>query len=624
MSKALEILQTRFGHAQFRAGQEEVIEALLKGESAAAVFPTGAGKSLCYQLPALLSSEVTLVVSPLLALMKDQVDALQAKGVAAARLDSTLSPEEYHQILAQARRGDLKLLYVAPERFQNERFRQSLQSLAIGIFAIDEAHCVSEWGHNFRPDYLKLAQAARSCRARSVLALTATATPQVLDDICTTFAITHRVRTPFYRPNLVLHAYQLGSAKDKLRELERCLGLGATIVYVTAQKSAEELAAVVAQKGYNARPYHAGLSSELRAETQEWFLRCDDGVVVATIAFGMGIDKPDIRAVIHYDPPKSMEGYSQEIGRAGRDGKDSVCTFLYHPADRIPLENFVYGDTPTRAALQGLVDELFSTTDDELVLNLHDLGGRHDIRPLVLRTLLTYLELDGFLEERTPIYGTYQFQMRRPMKEILDSLSGEPRAFLEAVFASAVKKRIWHSIDIEQTRENLKTTRERVIKALDWCQEKAMLELRASDLRYRYRILSRPTHSHALTAELNARSVGRELGELARLDQVLNLATQPGCLSARLSEHFGETLPEGICGRCNDCQGESRFSPPSQEPDRWKLPERPAELSEPRTLARFFCGISSPMLSRGRWTRDPRFASLAHVRFQDVLDRLQG
>ncbi len=624
MSQALETLRTLFGHSDFREGQQEVIETLLRGESAAAVFPTGAGKSLCYQLPAVLNSGVTLVVSPLLALMKDQVDALTAKGIPAARLDSTLSVEEYSDILSRARRQELKLLYVAPERFQNERFRQSLDGLSISLFAVDEAHCVSEWGHNFRPDYLKLERAVRACGAQTVLALTATATPKVLDDICATFSIEHRVRTPFFRSNLILRAYQVDSSRQKLHQLEKSLGLGATVVYVTHQKSAEDLAQQLAEKGYEARAYHAGMEPEHRAETQEWFLGSQDGIVVATIAFGMGIDKPDIRAVVHFDPPKSMEGYSQEIGRAGRDGKDSVCTFLYYASDRIPLENFIYGDTPTRSALASLLAELFSA-DDELILNLYDLSQKHDIRPLVLRTLLTYLELDGHLEERTPIYSSYQFKPLLPSKDMLAQLSGEPRDFLAAIFRQAVKKRVWFSIDLEEAAQVLGTTRERVVKALDWSAEQGWLELKASDLRHRYRVLSRPASIPALAATMDARSVGRELGEVARLAQVLALATTSGCLSARLSEHFGERLPDARCGRCNDCTGEARFTsdvPPTRE---WQLPTLPPELPpETRVAARFLCGVSSPALSKGRWTRNPGFGSLSGVPFQDVLDRLQS
>lgn len=614
-------LQDRFGFSDFRAGQIEVIQALLGGNSAAAVFPTGAGKSLCYQLPALLLPGVTLVVSPLLALMKDQVDALTNRGIAAARLDSTLSVEEYQSILEQAREGHLKLLYVAPERFQNERFREALSQLSISLFAIDEAHCVSEWGHNFRPDYLKLKRAAEGCRAERILALTATATPRVLDDICRTFAIEHRVRTPFHRPNLILGSRLAGNVEEKLRHLKECLTGGPTVVYVTLQKSAEELAATLQEWGIEARAYHAGLDPELRAETQDWFLSPAGQVVVATIAFGMGIDKPDIRTIIHFDPPKSLEGYSQEIGRAGRDGDDSVCTFIYHAPDRIPLENFVHGDTPTGSALQRLLEHLFCG-ESELVLNLYQLGNDCDIRPLVLRTILTYLELEGFLEERTPVYSSYQLKPSVTSQEILDALQGEPRDFLAGVFRQAVKKRVWLHIDLEQTAEVMQASRERVIRALDWCEQKGWMEIRASDLRHRYRVLQAPPSLLALAQELEQRALQREQGEVGRLSQVISLATHPGCLAARLSEHFGESLPSG-CGRCSDCTRETELHPIEHPVPDFLLPQLPSELSEPRLAARFLCGVSSPYLSKGGWHRDRRFGSLANIPFLAVLERLK-
>jgi ATP-dependent DNA helicase RecQ len=620
------VLQQRFGFPAFRDGQLAVIRALLAGRSAAAVFPTGAGKSLCYQLPALLLDGVTLVVSPLLALMKDQVDALRARGISAARLDSTLSVEEYSEILRQARRGELKLLYVAPERFQNERFRESLAGLSVALFAVDEAHCVSEWGHNFRPDYLKLAQAARACDARRVLALTATATPRVLDDICRTFSIETRVRTPFFRPNLVLDSYLVASPGEKLERLLGLLGRGPTVVYVTLQRTAMELAQQLAERGFPARPYHAGLEPELRENTQEWFLRSPDGVVVATIAFGMGIDKPDIRIIVHYDPPKSVEGYSQEIGRAGRDGADSRCTLLYFPPDRIPLENFIYGDTPAYSALRGLLDELFEG-GPELVLNLNELSNRHDIRPLVLRTLLTYLELDGYLKERTPVYSSYSFKALLSSAEILAQLKGEPREFMSGVFRQAVKKRIWLSIDLERAAVVLNATRERVVRALDYCHEQSWLEVRACDLRHRYLVQRGPASVEGLAEELYGKAQAREQAEVDRLGQVLALVTGSGCLAARLSLHFGEQL-EQACGRCRECRGESAGQALPAQTRSWQLPPLPEQLSDsrsdPRLAARFLCGISSPHLTRDKLTRDPRFGSLAEVPFAQVLERLGG
>src|SRR5436190_13242426 len=355
-------LAATFGFEAFRPGQEQVVEALLAGRSALAVFPTGAGKSLCYQLPALLLEGTTIVVSPLIALMKDQLDFLQRAGIDAARLDSSLDAFEQRAVFERLRAGTLKLLYVAPERFDNERFLTQLARARISLFAVDEAHCISEWGHNFRPGYLKLAERARELAAERVLALTATATPAVVADIRAGFGIEEAdaVVTGFYRRNLTLLTTPVTAAERDQRLLERLRKRppGSTVVYVTLQRTAVLVAALLAAADLPARPYHAGMSAEDRVAVQEWWSRSQDAIVVATIAFGMGIDKADVRYVYHYNLPKSLESYAQEIGRAGRDGEESICE-LFACLDDVPtLENFAYGDTPTRKALAGLVADV--------------------------------------------------------------------------------------------------------------------------------------------------------------------------------------------------------------------------------------------------------------------------
>src|SRR5262245_10884204 len=362
--RPLEVLAARFGFDAFRPGQEQVVEALLAGRSALAVFPTGAGKSLCYQLPALLLEGMTIVVSPLIALMKDQIDFLQRRGIEAARLDSSLDASDQRSISERLLTGSLKLLYVAPERFNNERFLSQLARARIALFAVDEAHCISEWGHNFRPDYLKLAERARELAAERVLALTATATPAVVADIRAGFGIEEAdaVVTGFYRSNLTLLTTPIaaGERDEQLVERLRERPPGSAIVYVTLQRTSLRVAALLAAAGLPARPYHAGMSAEERVAVQEWWSSSSQGIVVATIAFGMGIDKADVRYVYHYNLPKSLESYSQEIGRAGRDGEPSIVELLACAADVPTLENFAYGDTPTESALRGIVADLLA------------------------------------------------------------------------------------------------------------------------------------------------------------------------------------------------------------------------------------------------------------------------
>ena len=631
-----DVLASRFGFTAFRPGQEQVVEALLAGRSALAVFPTGAGKSLCYQLPALLLDGVTVVVSPLIALMKDQIDALVALGVDAARLDSSLDPNEARDVSDRLRAGSLKLLYVAPERFNNERFLTQLGQTRISLFAVDEAHCISEWGHNFRPDYLKLATRARELGAQRVLALTATATPAVVGDICAGFGIAEAdaVVTGFYRPNLTLLTTPADPAArdqlliDRLRDRPP----GSTIVYVTLQRTALRVASLLGAAGLPARPYHAGMSPEDRVAVQDWWTASDANVVVATIAFGMGIDKADVRYVYHLNLPKGLESYSQEIGRAGRDGAAAVCE-LFACQDDIPtLENFAFGDTPTRDAVAGLLDEIFANEEaTQFAVSEHELSTRLDVRPLVLKTILTYLELEGLLRQGTPYYAGYSL---RPTAGSFDQMFAgfDPgRAdFLRRLVASGKTGRSWTSLDPDDAATVLGEERGRIVAALDYLEQRQLIELRAADVRQRYTLLARPGSSEELLDRLVERFDRRERAEVDRIGRVVSLVTHDGCQVNELIGYFGEVRHEP-CGHCSFClTGAARQLPEAATPppieqvvDRRALEAleaaHPQALGVPRQRARFLCGITSPATSRAKLTRDELFGVLADRRFADVL-----
>ncbi len=324
--------------------QEEVIDNVLAGRDSLALMPTGSGKSLCYQLPALCMDGVTLVVSPLIAMMKDQVDALKRRGIAADFINSSMTYEDARRVRKEAYGGRLDILYAAPERVSLQRFRDDfLRYINLSLIAIDEAHCISEWGHDFRPDYRKLQSLRDALPKVPVIALTATATERVRQDIL------DQLRMPnaepfvasFNRPNLTYRVMPKRRSFDTLVELLRRIGDGSAIVYRFSRQNTETLAADLSARGLRALPYHAGLEDEVRRETQERFISGDAPIIVATIAFGMGVDKPNVRLVVHYDLPKTIEGYYQETGRAGRDGLPSECALFYSYADKINQEYFI-------------------------------------------------------------------------------------------------------------------------------------------------------------------------------------------------------------------------------------------------------------------------------------------
>ena len=339
----LDQLKSYFGFDRFLPLQKEIISKVLARHDTLVLMPTGGGKSLCYQLPALRFKGLTLVVSPLIALMKDQVDGLRANGVPAELLNSTLDSEESSLVQNRARQGKIKILYVAPERLALPGFQRFLQSLNVNLIAIDEAHCISEWGHDFRPDYRNLKTLRQSFPGVPVIALTATATEQVREDIVNQLGLINPETfiSSFNRPNLT---YTIQPKTEPLRSLIHLLEKhqgGSAIVYRFSRKATEETALELSERGFSALPYHAGLERDVRRDTQEKFIRDQVQIVVATIAFGMGIDKPDVRLVVHYDLPKTVEGYYQETGRAGRDGLASDCVLFYSYGDRSKQEYFI-------------------------------------------------------------------------------------------------------------------------------------------------------------------------------------------------------------------------------------------------------------------------------------------
>ena len=359
----LPLLKQYFGFTSFRPLQEDIIQDSLAGRDVFALLPTGGGKSLCFQLPALVVDGLTVVVSPLIALMKDQVDSLQASGIAATFLNSSLAADESRRRLRGLHQGEYRLLYAAPERLMLSGFLEDLKRWNVRLIAIDEAHCISEWGHDFRPEYRQIADLRDHFPGVPFMALTATATDRVRTDIVSHLKL-HEPKTyvaSFNRPNLTYRVVAKNKPYDQLLEFLRARPKEGGIVYCQSRKTAERVAANLSEDGVKARPYHAGLTPKERSEHQELFLRDNVRVICATIAFGMGINKPNVRYVVHYDLPKNIEGYYQETGRAGRDGLPSECMLLFSPGDVVKQTSFIDEKTNpqeqqiARAQLQQMV-----------------------------------------------------------------------------------------------------------------------------------------------------------------------------------------------------------------------------------------------------------------------------
>ncbi|WP_053334521.1 RecQ family ATP-dependent DNA helicase [Gemmatimonas phototrophica] len=356
LSDARRVLREQFGYPDFRPPQIRAVQAVLSGRDALVVLPTGGGKSLCYQVPALVRAGLTIVISPLISLMKDQVETLRRKGVASAYINSTLSRSDVADRLAEAREGRLKLLYLSPERAEAGRMVQQLSRIGVALFAVDEAHCISEWGHDFRPSYRRIAQVREQLGNPQTVALTATATPSVREDIMRQLTLSDPaiVVAGFDRTNLTYHVVPARTPPDKDRLAIQWLheASGPAVVYAPTRKAVERLASLLVRGRIKATAYHAGLDATLRQRAQDAFMEERARVIVATSAFGMGIDKPDVRLVVHHAMPGAIESYYQEAGRAGRDGNPSTCVLLHHHTDRSTHDFFLDSANPARRLVE--------------------------------------------------------------------------------------------------------------------------------------------------------------------------------------------------------------------------------------------------------------------------------
>ncbi len=548
----LSVLKEIFGFDAFRPGQEEVIQAVLDGRDTLAVMPTGGGKSLCYQIPALMQESLTVIVSPLISLMKDQVDSLLQSAVTdAATLHSGLSPEERWEVERKVRAGEIKMLYVAPERLRSLEFVLALRRAGVGLFVVDEAHCISEWGHNFRPDYLFLPRVVKDLGSPPVLALTATATPRVREDILRSLAMRSPevVVTSFNRPNLT---YRVVEAKKKESKLPLILDVirrspPPGIVYATTRKECEELAAGLRRSGVEAGHYHAGMGAAERSDVQERFMTDDLPVVVATIAFGMGVDKPNVRFVVHSSVPGSLPAYIQESGRAGRDGEPSECVVLFRSADlgrrrRLVTVNSA-GEDKVGSFFRALAGVANGGRVNAPFGSLSALGGvEQDAAGIMLRSL----EESGLVARNYDLWAEVE----------VEGVEEEPEGLREEISAvhAALPGRGVVGIPELARRAGVRpvVAQSAVYRMMVDGLIRAVPRGSLTDIRLRDTILHERDR-RAMAARLKSNDA-RAYREIRDVEAYAQLTT---CRRERLLRHFGDAEEVAPCAGCDVCLGES-------------------------------------------------------------------
>ena len=549
-------LKQDFGYSTFRDGQREVVEKILEGENILASFPTAYGKSLCYQLPALMLPGVTVVVSPLISLMKDQVDALRRQEIhAVALLNSSLSWEEYRAELERLRRGEIKLLYVAPERFRSRRFLDLLDSVSISLFAIDEAHCISQWGHDFRPAYLALRDTIRVLHPRSIALFTATATPDVRKDILHQLGVEpcQIFLRGVERSNLKFNVCEVADDSEKYPILDAYLQQlkGRGIVYAGRRRNTEEISRYLQSRGHRADFYHAGRTEFERKRVQNRFFdNSAEGldIVAATNAFGMGIDKSDLRYVIHWTMTGTLEEYYQEAGRAGRDGETSLCVLFYCPDDRALHEWLIKENAPNKRDLLKLLKliETFASVGNFRMIAADELEWLSSFKEAKIRVGISCLEKLGFL---------------RRLYNVPAKLSVRTSSFADRTgeIADESQRELLHRLQSRSELQVLDFCRDFDLRP-DWLMEQCVDLQSVGYLRYwgaEDLMLIELLQDSDLFASISEDQMGFEdylRGKRRQIDQIVFYALAAGCRGQLVRKYFGETVEADYrCGNCDLC-----------------------------------------------------------------------
>jgi RecQ family ATP-dependent DNA helicase len=570
---ALAALRKFFGFEEFREGQSEVVRSVLEGHDTVVVMPTGGGKSLCYQLPALMREGVTVVVSPLIALMKDQVDALRARGLPATFINSSLDFDEQKERIAGVRRGEYKLLYVAPERFRSTHFVETLQRADISLFAVDEAHCISEWGHDFRPDYARLRSFREAIGSPQTVALTATATPYVRADIIEqlNLADPRAFVSGFDRPNLsiaVVHTEKEREKFARIRQLTQEYAGQSGIIYTSTRKSVEQITQKLRDARLSVIGYHAGMTDDERVRAQDEFMSGRAQLIVATNAFGMGIDKPDIRFVVHFHLPGSIEAYYQEIGRAGRDGRRSVCLLLFNYADKRTQDYFIEGSYPPPELIVKVYNALTGTGLKRIELSTREIAARAGVRnEMAVQSALITLEKAGHIERGTGAENRAELRLLMPAHLAREAVGARRSAQLKQVLFGLLGghdlgERYDTELNVQEFADALGIELSSMRRALSTLAEAGVVSYRpARRTRGVVMLDEKPATHLRIRPEDLAR---RAALEQRKLREMISFCYTERCYRSFILDYFGDRSHPTSCGKCGNCLLQARRGEPTE------------------------------------------------------------
>lgn len=555
------LLKQYYNFSSFRPGQKEIIQDILNGRDVIGVMPTGGGKSLCFQLPAMILDGATIVISPLIALMKDQVDKLEKNNIPATFINSSISPNEIGKRLDIIKSGNCKLLYIAPERFYSHEFTEALKNIKISLFAIDEAHCISEWGHDFRPSYTRLRHAIDMLGNPPVLALTATATSEVRLDIQTQLNIPNAsfYITGFDRPNLCYHAIRCGDREKQENILNYCMeNEGPGIIYMGTRQKVENMVSFLENYDISADGYHAGMGAEDRKIVQEDFMVERKKIIIATNAFGLGIDKPNIRFVIHFDIPGTLESYYQESGRAGRDGAPADCILFHSPQDRFLREFFLQGENPSIETIKQIYSILHAQHDDTILFTYKEIAEQllENVPDMAIGSVLKIFEKNGIIErpaERSISAYLRFLKPERDVRELIGARAAIQQKLMDHLirkFSGELEEGI--NINIDEVVNALDIKRDAVSRMMRKLTDNGAANYEPPFKGSEIRLLKR-VHPEELDKIIDFSQIEEKKNRsFSKLDIMENYVYHLGCRRKYILDYFGERISER-CGNCDNC-----------------------------------------------------------------------